>query len=154
MDLERLNINIGGFPSLGYQGDINVFEHIASLVGAPLPSSYLELIRTADGGHPEIGCFSPLGADDESFFEIDCFYAVGNYDVERVQDVIEKWRSLLGEYTLPIGRDGGGNQIFLDMSSGSEVVWIFLHDNGTKKVKVAESLKAFIDRLRSNPDFI
>lgn len=154
MDLERLNINIGGLPSLGYRGDGSVLNHVASLVGAGLPSSYVELIRTADGGHPEVGCFSPLGTDDENLFEIDYFYAFGNSSVERVQDVLERWGHLLGEHTLPIGRDGGGNQIFLDMSSDSETVWIALHDEGMKKVKVAESFESFIDSLRPNPDFI
>lgn len=154
MDLARLNINIGGLPSCGYQGDVSVFDQVALLVGVPLPPSYLELIHTADGGHPEIGCFSPIGADDENMFEIDYFYAFDNLAVERVQDVIEKWTPFLGERTLPIGRDGGGNLIFLDMSSGSETVWIALHDQGMKKIKIAESFESFINSLRANPDFI
>lgn len=154
MDLRRLNINVGGLPSLGYQGDPNVFNHVASLVGARLPSSYLELIRTADGGHPEVGCFFPLGSNPDNLFEIDYFYAFGNSAVERIQDVIEKWGSILGDRTLPIGRDGGGNQIFLDMSAGSETVWLILHDEGMKKIKIAESFESFVDSLIQNPDFI
>ena len=74
--------------------------------------------------------------------------------MELVQDVLEKWVPFLGNRTLPIGRDGGGNQIFLDMNSEPETVWIVLHDTGMKKIKIAGSFESFIDSLKPNPDFI
>ncbi|GLR12988.1 hypothetical protein GCM10007907_17780 [Chitinimonas prasina] len=152
MNFERLNINIGGLPSLGFQGADGVFDQVAALVGAPLPESYLKLIRTADGGHPEVGCFLIPGGNDGNLFEVDHFYAFSNSAAESILDALDKWRGI-GDGTLPIGRDGGGNQIFLDMSTGGGV-WIILHDENMLKIKIAESFEEFIHGLRLNPDFI
>lgn len=154
MDIERLNINVGGQRSQGFKGDGSEFAQISSLTKAALPPEYLNFILVADGGHPEIGCFRLPGDGDENLFDVDWFYSVGNSALERVQDVIPEWRSILGERTLPIGRDGGGNQVYLDMNSVPASVWLLLHDNGMMKIKVAENFDDFIGSLIPDPDAI
>lgn len=153
MNIDRLNININGAPSTGFSGDDSAFHEIASIIGEKLPQDYVELMKNADGGHPEINCFHPQGGDPNNLFEIDWFYSLNSPDAERAKDVLVNWRHLLGMRSLPIGRDGGGNQIYIDLSEGSSV-WLFLHDENGMKIKISNSLAEFIDSLVTNPDLI
>ncbi len=154
MNIERLNINVNGVPSVGFNGGDAAFQEVASLVGGLLPKSYIEFMKRADGGHPEIGCFYPQGSDPTNMFEIDWFYSLGNPRVERVKDVIAIWGAVLGTQTLPIGRDGGGNQIYIDLGGSSPSIWLYLHDENGKRLKLSDSFEEFLDGLLMNPDFI
>ena len=152
MDIGRLKININGKPSPGFKGADSAFHEIASLVGGQLPESYIRFIRQVDGGHPEIGSFRGPGDDPNNMFEVDWFYSVGNPAVKTVKDAIASWGAVLGAGTLPIGRDGGGNQIYISLDSSS--VWLYLHDEGGKRLRVADNFEHFVDSLVMNPDFI
>jgi hypothetical protein len=154
MNVRRLNVNVGGIPSKGFSGSRSKFRQIESLVGAKLPESYVDFIREADGGHPEIGCFFAQSGDVNDLHGVDWFYALENPAVESVADTILGWRSTLGPKTLPIGRDGGGNQIYLDLSGDTSTVWMYLHDEGGIRLRVADSLEEFLESLVSNPEFI
>lgn len=112
-------------------------------------------MKRADGGHPEIGCFRPLGSGvPGNLFSVDWFYSLANPAIENVRVAFAMWSSLLGEKTLPLGADGGGNQIYLQLSEAESSVWLYLHDEGGKRVKIANNLEDFIDSLELNPDFI
>lgn len=152
MNIERLNINVNGTPSLGFNGGDTVFHEIASLVGKALPKSYIDFMRRVDGGHPEIGCFYPEGSDPANIFEVDWFYSLATPGIERVKDTIANWGTVLGVRTLPIGRDGGGNQIYIDLDASS--IWLYLHDESGKRLKISDSLEEFLDGLVGNPNFI
>jgi hypothetical protein len=43
----------------------------------------------------------------EDGFDVDSFYSVSKFGVERVWDAIERWGETLSEGALPIGKDGG-----------------------------------------------
>ncbi|WP_226469881.1 SMI1/KNR4 family protein [Luteimonas panaciterrae] len=154
MDISALNVNVGGRPVLGYKGDGSVIRELEALVGAPLPASYLDFIRSVDGGHPEVGCFPVPGGDSENLVEVDWFYSLETSGVEKLRFAIEKYCPTLGPQTLPIGRDGGGNQFYLLLNSEPPSVWIYLHDEGGKRVKLADTLEMFLFGLILNPDLI
>lgn len=154
MNINRININVGGNPSTGFQGPDRAFDEIASLVGGKLPKEYISLLRQADGGHPEIGCF---GCEDEAgapVFDIDWFYSLGNPDVEGVREAIRVWGPILGPKALPLGRDPGGSQIYALLAEEPASVWMYFPDEGGKRLRIARSIDRFIDALVANPDFI
>ncbi len=155
MNTERLNINVNGVPSPGYSGDKDLFSELASLVNSDIPDVYIEFLTKVNGGHPEIGCFSAL--DDTSgsnLFDVDWFYSIDNPSVENVKDMLSEWGNVLGPKNLPIGRDGGGNQIYLNLESDNPTVWLYLHDENGAGLKLSNSFTEFLDSLISNPDFI
>ncbi|TWB23968.1 SMI1/KNR4 family protein [Nitrospirillum bahiense] len=154
MDIKRLNINFGGTPSPGYQGGDAAINDVAALVHSALPSSYINFIKEADGGHPEIGSFAPVGGDAGNLFDIDLFYSFGDSRGTNIKAALARWGSILGQNALPIGRDGGGNQIYIDLTNGGQSVWIFLHDEENHRLKIANDFEAFIGLLQENPDFI
>ena len=153
MDVARLNINVGGCPSPGFAGNDAEFVELGRLVGGPLPASYQELMRYADGGHPEVGsCHLPDGQDG-GLFDVDCLYALASHEVERVRDVHATWAPILGAGMLPLGRDGGGNQVYVALCEEPASVWLYRHESG-QRLKLANSLETFIGSLIQNPDFI
>ena len=155
MDVARLNINVGGRPSPGFSGDTRDFLEIETLVGGAVPASYVELMRLADGGHPEIGSCHPKDATwGRGLFDLDCFYAVVNPDVENVRDAYARWGKVLGKGALPLGQDGGGNQVYIALSGGAAPVWLHIHDEDGQRFKLSDSLEEIIDSLIPNPDFI
>lgn len=155
MNLERLNINVNGTPSPRFSGDDSLFERLAGLVGSDLPNDYIQFILNVDGGHPEVGCFRPIDDyNSNNLFDVDRFYSINNPAVESVEDELSKWVSVLGPRNLPIGRDGGGNQIYLNFVDEIPSVWLYLHDEGGAKIKISNSFSEFLDGLFMNPDFI
>lgn len=154
VEIKRININVGGVPSLGFAGGNEELNRIANAVGYALPDVYLRFIGFADGGHPEVGSFAMPNGDSGGYFDVDWFYSVSNFGVEKVQHVIDGWGEKLGSGALPIGRDAGGNQIYLDLRDAPPTVWLYLHDEHERRLKIAENLEIFISGLQVNPDFI
>jgi len=155
MNLERLNINVNGIPSPGFSGEHSLFERLAGLVGSDMPNDYIQFILEVDGGHPEVGCFRVMGDyNSNNIFDVDCFYSLNNSSVESVENEFSKWVSILGPRNLPIGRDGGGNQIYLNFVNELPSVWLYLHDEEGAKLKISNSFTEFLDGLFMNPDFI
>ncbi|MFZ6647105.1 SMI1/KNR4 family protein [Undibacterium sp. TJN25] len=62
-------------------------------------------------------------------------------------DAIENWEGIPGKPSLPVGDDGGGNQIYLAWDTDAPSVWICLHDENEARVKIANSFEEFIDKL-------
>lgn len=154
MNIARLNINVGGRPTPGFGGDAAAFLELGRLVGGDLPPSYIELVRHADGGHPEVGSCYPQGVQPGGeLFDLDCFYALANPAVENVRDVHARWGGILGSGMLPLGRDGGGNQVYVSLRETPASVWLYRHENG-QRLKLANSLDTFIESLTPNPDFV
>jgi hypothetical protein len=155
MNVHRLNINDGGKPTLGYDGDDQVFHEIEAIVGRPIPSIYRDLIREHNGGHPELDCFYPQGElNTENSFGLDKIYSVSRESVEGVFWVLRAWGEALGSGMLPIGADGGDNQIYMNLNDQEGTVWLYLHDQGGKRIKLADNLEDFLDGLTTNPDYI
>lgn len=155
MNVARLNINVNGVPSPGFSGDESLFSELSDSVGNEIPADYIQFIYKADGGHPEIGCFRALDSDNsDNLFDIDWFYSIGNPSVVNVSEILSQWGAVLGPKKLPIGRDGGGNQIYLELEEQPPSVWLYLHDENEARLKVSNSLNEFLDSLIVNPDFI
>ena len=153
-NIAELNINCGGKPVAGFTGSGATFEELERLAGDALPAAYVDFIRSADGGHPEVGCFRVPGGEPDNIVEVDWFYSVANPELESIRSALEGFGALLGPGALPIGRDGGGNQFYLLLSSQPPSVWLYLHDEGGKRIKLADCFEEFISGLISNPDFI
>lgn len=154
MNLERLNINVNGIPASGFVGSDDLFNNVAARVGVPLPKEYIDFIREADGGHPEIGSFFSQGGKTANPFSIDWFYTFSNPDIENINTALDGWGKVLGSMVLPIARDAGGNQFCLRLSDAVPTVWLYLHDENGEKIKLADSLEEFLAALTINPDFI
>jgi hypothetical protein len=154
MNLEELNININGRPSVGFNGSASIFREVEAMIGFNLPKSYLDFISKFDGGHPEIGSFCPNKGNSVNWFTVDWFYSFTNPNIDSIQTAIKNWGNLLGSQTLPIGRDAGGNQIYLAGKESVPSVWILLHDENNLRVKLAVTLEEFFAGLAMHPDFI
>ncbi|MGX9457026.1 SMI1/KNR4 family protein [Photobacterium damselae subsp. damselae] len=155
MNIERLNINVGGVRSPGFSGEAAAFVELEKILGCKVPEEYVEFLISVNGGHPEIGCFSILDDDSQdNLFEIDSFYSITHHSTDNVKDVLISWKEALGAKSLPIGSDGGGNQIYLNLEDKPSSVWIYLHDEGKVRLKIANCFTEFLDSLIINPDFI
>lgn len=153
-NITDLNINYSGKPVAGFTGSSAAFDELERLAGGALPAAYVNFIRSSDGGHPEVGCFQVPGSEPENIVEVDWFYSVANPELESIRSALEGFGALLGPEALPIGRDGGGNQFYLLLNSQSPSVWLYLHDEGGKRIWLADCFEEFISGLVSNPDFI
>lgn len=154
MNIDRLNINVGGVASPGFSGDAAELDRLAATAGGVLPDSYVAFLRAADGGHPEVGSFSVQEGEPDELFDVDWFFSVADPRVERVADALSQWSAVLGPGALPIGRDGGGNVIYLRLGPPDPPVWLYVHDARVREHKIADTFSAFIDGLHENPDFI
>ncbi|GKX52709.1 SMI1/KNR4 family protein [Budvicia aquatica] len=151
MDIERININIGGDPTSGFNGDISLINNLEKLVGYEFPSSYLLMLKQHDGGHPELDTYS---LTQSNRFGVDSFYSIANNKEELLESAISRWGKVLGHGMLPIAKDGGDNQFYLDLTECIPSIWIYLHDENEARVKLANSLEQFIDGLELNPDYL
>lgn len=107
-----------------------------------------------DGRHPEIGSFRPQAERPGNSFSIDWFYTFSNPDIENINIALDGWSKVLGSMALPIARDAGGNQFYLNLNDAVPSVWLYLNDENGGKVKLADSLEEFLSALTINPDFI
>jgi hypothetical protein len=153
MDFQRLNINVNGESAPGFRGGDEVFGKVGSLTGARLPKDYIDFIRAADGGHPEIGSFFLQSGGIGNSFTVDWFYTFSNPNVENIEVAISRWGNILGKMMLPIARDSGENQFYLNLTDDAPTMWIYLHDK-KEKLKLAKNFVEFLSALTDNPDFI
>lgn len=153
MNLERLNLNFGGEPVKGLRGGDSQLRQLASAVGADLPLGYVAFLRHSDGGHPEIGTFRPEGAAPENKFDVDWFYSLAGPFQHNLMRALKDWGPTLGKGALPIGRDGGGNQIYIDFTRSASV-WLYLHDEDGKRLRIADGFEQFVAMLEADADLI
>ncbi|WP_422527053.1 SMI1/KNR4 family protein [Serratia fonticola] len=151
MNIDRLNINNGGSPTLGFSGDVSLISDIEKTLGFTLPGDYIAMLKQHDGGHPELDTYS---LTQDNTFGVSKFYSIGNPNYETLENAISRWGLVLGKGMLPIARDGGDNQFYLDLNEATPSVWIYLHDENEARVKLANSLEEFIDGLNVNPDYL
>ncbi|CAI2160460.1 SMI1 / KNR4 family [Serratia fonticola] len=149
MNIDRLNINNGGTPSPGFNGDVSFFSKIEKVIGFELPSNYIEMLQKQDGGHPELDTFF---LTQQNSFSVDSFYSIENKEEETLENAISRWGKDLGKGMLPIAKDGGDNQFYLDLNESTPSVWIYLHDENEARVKLTNSLEEFVDGLNIDPD--
>jgi hypothetical protein len=155
-DLRELNINEGGRPVTRPPPSdelIGRFERHFQIV---LPPAYLDLLRFANGGHPEMDTIAPIGRPGVSEWAVNHFYHL-DHDVESSSNLwgqSARWREILGSSLIPFAADSGGNPFVLDLSFPTSPVRGCLHDESFKIVDLAPSFECFIDALKMNPDYI
>ena len=113
-----------------------------------------KLLLFSNGGHPEIDSF--YVPDIESWFSVNQFYSLSNSDEDRnsICTAYLQWKNYIGHHKLPFANDGGGNQFVLDLYSTGTPVFLCIHDEDFRLVKLSNSFEYFIDSLEENPDFI
>lgn len=144
-----------GFCRRGFLATTKFFSKLKGLIGSEIPSDYIDFITEVNGGHPEVGSFRPLEDEDgQNLFDVDWFYSIDNPAVPKLMDVFVEWKDILGSKNLPIARDGGGNQIYLNFSDDVPTVWLYLHDEDGRRLKISNGFAGFLNGLMQNPDFI
>ena len=154
MDLRRININLNGSPTPPLADDSEEIVELENKMGFRLPSEYIGFLKTHDGGHPEIGSIILGEEDPANIFDVDWFYSASNPAIKNLSEAIDEWKPVLGDGALPFGQDAGGNQFYLNLSDKAPAVWLLLHDQEGKKIKIADNFSTFISMLQENPDFI
>jgi hypothetical protein len=125
-----------------------------------LPAHYLEFLRFQNGGYPRLRYYAdPAGGDSE----VNDFYGLGtseadaearakhpdSWDVGNLWGETRIWRPWIGEVSIPIGRDGGNNQVLLETSTSPAKVSKL--SASTRKTRlIADSLAGFLDMLRGS----
>lgn len=119
-----------------------------------LPSEYLELLRHANGGEPELWLIKPMGRTDIAEWMVNRFFYLDE-DREGIEGLwwqTKTWQSIMGEKQVPIAYDQGGNPTILDFTAKPPKVVGCLVDEGFDIVEIAASFADFIDRLEGNRD--
>jgi hypothetical protein len=155
-NLSELNINEGG-KRVGRLAPSNeIIDAFQSHFGISLPELYLKLLRHSNGGHPEIDSIESVAKPGTSRWAVNRFYHLDNdtTSVGSLWAATEKWRSILGEKSIPFASDGGGNQFFLDLRTSPAKVKVCVHDQNFAFIDLAHSFESFIDGLSVDPDMI
>lgn len=151
-NLKELEINEGGKPVTRPPPSVQMIQEFEHAYGIKLPHDLVSLLCFSNGGHPQLNAVN--GRDGE--FALDTFYHLTdeNHETESLWYAMKHWLPALGTNAIPFGNDGGGNQFFIDLSTGKEEVKICLHNFGMKTKLVANSFSEFIDSLDVDPDLI
>jgi hypothetical protein len=157
-NLRELNINEGGELVTLPPPSPEQIALVEQAVGKCLPTSYVEFLRFSNGGHPELDTFRIESGGKQYEWGVDRFFHISD-DLDSTEDVMWNYRNLPGDpprTLLPIGCDGGGNLIFLDLSEdGDGRIFFWVHDDpNLPLLHVADSFEEFIDMLTLNPDYI
>lgn len=151
-NISDLNINDGGRLPSRPPASSEVINDFESEFEVELPEHYKSLLRSANGGHPELDSID--GGNGQ--FAINRFYHLTHEDrsSESLWYATGHWRQILGVKAVPFANDGGGNQFFLDTRDTPASVKLCLHDADMKIVLIADSFEEFIDSLEIDPDMI
>ncbi len=156
MDFQRLNINEGGQMVSRLPPSDEEIGALEKNFGLIIPQEYLDLLRFSNGGHPELDCYDPNGQEDESSFAVNKFFHLdGDRDAfNNLWRETAVWRPYIGDGSLPIASDGGGNILFLDLSSSMHPVKVCWHDEQFLIGEMASTLADFIAGLNIPEDYI
>ena len=155
-DLSELNINQGGVPVTRASPTDSVVADFESYFDLRMPAQLLKLLRFSNGGHPELDSYNPSGVEDVNSFGINHFFFL---DDDRASsyglwDAVRVWRPYIGPRGLPFAEDGGGNILFLDLSSEPPPIKVCWHDENFRTGEMAATFEKLINGLCENPDYI
>jgi hypothetical protein len=155
-DLNELNMNEGGQPVTRQPPTDAQVADFDSHFGVILPKEYVAFLRHSNGGHPEQNSFRPKGLVEDVRWGVNRFYHLSQdqNDLEGLWGAATEWRQVIAGNTIPIGNDGGGNQLLLSFDHAPPSVEICIHDENMRLIHVADSFGEFIDMLTEDPDMI
>jgi hypothetical protein len=128
--------------------------------GVRLPDDYVAFLHSCNGGWLDARYFTdPRGA----ISEINDLYGLGTPqdDAAAREKDASSWHfgnlwgemrvygPALGEGRLPVARDGGDNQLYLNLNTDPPSVWRYVVATQTHYA-IAPSIEAFLDMLRKN----
>ena len=150
--LSELNLNEGGRPVTRTPPSDRDFAAFEAEYRITIPPPLKTLLRFSNGGHPELNSFATSG----SSFAINELYhlTVSEKGPGSLWYSTKNWGPVLGPNTLAFADDAGGNQFFLDLNDTPASVWICMHDQDMRRIKLASSLEAFVDDLSTDDDMI
>ena len=113
-------------------------------------------MRHSNGGHPERNSFKPNGLAEDVLWGVNRFYFLNDDqdNLEGLWAATKEWRGVLKTNFVPIGNDGGGNQLLLLFNQDPPTVELCIHDEGFRIIHVADSFGEFVDMLTEDPDMI
>lgn len=137
--------------------DVAQVEALQAHFGIILPKDYVALLRVCNGGYPRLRYYlDPQGGTSE----VNDFYGLGTLDDDlkaqshgqqswdhgNLWSEIRIWMPVIGRELIPIGRDGGNNQLALETRSGSSAVFKVNAATRTTRL-IAGSFSEFLDML-------
>jgi len=154
-DLSELKITQHGRESQRPTPTDEQVQRFTRTFGVELPDDHLALLRHANGGHPELDSFVPEGAEPNDTWSVAHFYHLSdNEGSESLWQAARDWQPYLGNRSIPLGEDGGGNQIFMDTRTVPPSVKLAVFEGAVSIKPVAPSLSDFLALLHVDPDFI
>ena len=126
------------------ESDITSFE---KHFGVSLPASYVDFLRHMNGATCELEF--TIGDEPHRGGSVGLFYGLGP-DHDDMNDVwynTAHFREMLGDKSVMIGEDGGGGQVYLDMSDAPPSVHMLYPSSNMLRTRVAHSFEEFIDSL-------
>lgn len=156
-NLAELNINEGGRLVRRAPPTERAITEVENLLGYRLPLEYVQLLRHANGGHPELDSLLPGEKGKDADWVVAWFLHIDESTMAHPANLwaaIYAWRPILGEKALPIALDPFGNVFFMNMNESPPGVHACIHDEEFRTVPVAPSFESFIDSLGRNPDLI
>lgn len=155
-NFSELNINKGGRPIRRASPSKELIAEFEVKYGIKLPEGYLALLAYANGGHPELDSVQEPGREKSVRWGISRFYFI-DQDRESSENLwreTEHWRPALGPTAVPFAEDGCGNPFFFDFKTSPPAIYVCIHDDNFKSVKIAPSFETLIDNLELDPDRI
>lgn len=154
-DITELGLNIGGNPVLRLPPSDAMIEAFEGQYELRLPKSYINFLKHTNGGCPELDSFRPANNSFDTKWTIDRFYFLSNEKTsfDCLWFKKEEWSSILGKHAIPIGRDGGGNQIYIDLKENGAIM-LCIHDEGFRGIEISTDFGQFVDSLEADPEMI
>jgi hypothetical protein len=148
-------INVNSQDVTVTRKDISSFEEKLKI---SLPISYKNYLLRCNGGNPDDGTYSMSENidGDEEFSGIDWFYSISNDYTTSLEKNINTFYGRVPYDMIPIGEDGGGNQICLGIS-GERYGKVYFWDHDWESDEdepwyenvylIANSFEDFINKL-------
>jgi len=149
-DLGELKVRMKGSRTALSPADELLIRDFEKRFRVELPEDYQTFLKEIPGGHPQLSVIRVAGAP----WEINRFYPLtrGERPTTDLVSAMQEWSEVLGRGYVPFANDGGGNQFVLAVGQKPAPVYIVIHDEDFRQVKLANSFAEFVDALEEVPD--